>query len=206
MADSISLELQCREAFGRKARLLRKEGIIPVHLYGPGIEPRSLQCENRTLVRTLTAAGGASPVSITISGEEGDYLAFVREIQRDSVVGGILHVDFLYTEASQIVTAEVPVELIGESPGARTVSGMVVHLARTVRVEALPLDLPRSFQFDLVALGEPHDVLRAGDLPIPVNATLISNPTTLIAQIEASRTAEEAVTEVDAPDVEVDGG
>lgn len=194
MADSISLVLQPRASLGRKNGPLRRMGITPVHLYGHGIESRSLQCDNKALVRTLVAAGGATPVSITISGEEGNYLAFVREIQRDPVIGGILHVDFLYTEASQVTTAEVPIELIGDSPGAKAVSGMVVQLLRTVRIEALPLDMPRSLQFDLSALADPQDVLRAGNLDIPNNATLVGDPSALIAQIEAARVSEESST------------
>ena len=192
MADRITLTLEPRKTLGKKVKRLRRAGIIPVHLYGPGIEPRSLQIQGPELVRVLTQAGGNTPISITVGGEPEEYLAFAREIQWDPVRGTLVHVDFLRAEATQRMTAEVPVILEGDSPGARTVFGTVVQQLRSVTVEALPMDMPRDIILDLSVMTEPDSVIRVGDITLPAGATPITDPEAMIARIEVAR-AEEAV-------------
>ena len=191
--NAIQLELDPRELTGKKVRRLRRAGIIPVHLYGPGMEPRSLQCQAGTLIRVLARAGGATPISISIQGESETHLAFAREIQWDPRRDVLLHVDLLAADVSRPVTAQVPIILTGESPGARTVSGTVMQQLRTVDVQALPLEMPNQIEVDLAVMSEPESVLRASDLPIPGTATLLTDADELVARIELPRVSEEPV-------------
>ena len=191
--NAIQLELDPRELTGKKVRRLRRAGIIPVHLYGPGMEPRSLQCQAGTLIRVLARAGGATPITITIQGESETHLAFAREIQWDPRRDVLLHVDLLAADVSRPVTAQVPIILTGESPGARTVSGTVMQQLRTVDVQALPLEMPNQIEIDLAVMSEPESVLRASDLPIPGAATLLTSADELVARIELPRVSEEPV-------------
>ena len=197
MADRLTLELQPRNTLGKKVRSLRRAGIIPVHLYGPGIDPRPLQCEGRTLIRALSQAGGSTAISITVDGDE--HLAFVREIQWDPIRGDLFHVDFLRADVTQLASAEVSVVLIGDSPGAREVNGTVVQQLRSLSIEALPLDMPQELSVDLSSLTQPDGIIRAGDVSLPSNSTLLTDPENVVARIEASSVAEpEAVGETPA--------
>jgi large subunit ribosomal protein L25 len=187
VADGITLTLQPRIDLGKKVRRLRRGGIIPVHLYGPGITSQPLQCEGRELIRVLTRAGGNTPISITIEGEVDEHLAFVREIQWNPIRGDLFHVDFLRAELTQRVAAEVPVVMVGDSPGARQAMGTVVQQLRTVNVVALPLEMPSQLTLDLSTLTEPDGVLRAGDASLPEGATLLTAPDTVVARIQVAR-------------------
>jgi large subunit ribosomal protein L25 len=187
----VQIELDPRELTGKKVARLRRVGIVPVHLYGPGMEPRSLQCQTSTLIRTLAAAGGATPIHITIQGESGTHLAFAREIQWDPMRDNLLHVDLLAADISRPVTAQVPVILIGESAGARLVNGTVMHQLRTVDVQALPLEMPSQIEADLDTMESADSVIRAGDLPIPASATLLTDAEDMVVRIELPRVAEE---------------
>ena len=51
--DQIELEAANREILGKKVRLLRRQGITPVHLFGHGIESLALQCDTSELKRVL---------------------------------------------------------------------------------------------------------------------------------------------------------
>ena len=188
MPDRISLKLQPRSSFGKKNRALRRSGLTPVHLYGPGIEPKNLQITSVDLVKVLAQAGATGPISITVEGESGEHLAFAREVQWDPVRGGLVHVDFLRTIATELISAEAPVVLEGESAGARASFGSVVQLLRQVTVEALPLDMPREILVDVGVLDQPDSVLRAGELPIPRGVTLLTDPEEMVARVEAGRT------------------
>ena len=181
-SDRLTLELQPRNTFGKKVRSLRRAGIIPVHLYGPGIDPLSLQCESRTLIRALAQAGGSTAISIKVDGDE--HLAFVREVQWDPVRGALFHVDFLRAEVTQPVSAEVSLVLVGDSPGAREVNGTVVQQLRSLTIEALPLDMPQDLSVDLSSLTQPDGIIRAGDVPLPDNNTLLTDPENVVARIE----------------------
>lgn len=183
VSDRVTLELQPRNTFGKKVKSLRRAGIIPVHLYGPGIDPLALQCESRTLIRALAQAGGSTAISITVDGDE--HLAFVREVQWDPVRGNLFHVDFLRAEATQPVSAEVSLVLVGDSPGAREVNGTVVQQLRSLTIEALPLDMPQDLSVDLSSLTQPDGIIRAGDVPLPDNNTLLTDPENVVARIEA---------------------
>ena len=185
--NAVEIELNPRELMGKKAGRLRRAGIVPVHLYGPGMEPRALQCNASQLIRVLATAGAATPIHITIQGEPGNHLAFAREIQWDPKRDDLLHVDLLAADVSRPVTAQVPIVLIGESAGARTVSGTVMHQLRTVDIQALPLEMPSEIELDISVMEEPDSVIRVSDLPIPENATLLSDVEDLVVRIELPR-------------------
>ena len=190
---SISLELSPREVLGKKVKRLRQQGVIPVHLYGPGVDPQPLQCETTKLVDVLVRAGGNTAVTVTVQGGQETHLAFAREIQWDPRRDDILHVDFLAVDASRPVSAQVPITLIGESPGARTAGGTVMQQLRDLNVEALPLEVPRELELDLAMLTDPDGVLRAADIVIPGNVTLLTDPEDVVVRIEVLRAVEEEV-------------
>ena len=191
--ESISLELSPREVLGKKVKRLRQQGVIPVHLYGPGVDPQPLQCETTKLVDVLVRAGGNTAVTVTVQGGQETHLAFAREIQWDPRRDDILHVDFLAVDASRPVSAQVPITLIGDSPGARTAGGTVMQQLRDLNVEALPLEVPRELELDLTMLTEPDGVLRAADIVIPGNVTLLTDPEDVVVRIEVLRAVEEEV-------------
>jgi len=185
--DTVSLALEHRETLGKKVKQLRRTGVTPVHLYGPGIKSRALQCPQRDLVRALARAGTNTPIVLKIQGDEEDQLALAREIQWDPVRGDIWHVDFLAVEATRPVSAQVPVVLTGQSPGARDAGGRAVQQLHVLEVTALPLEMPNQVEVDLATLVEPDGVIRARDLRLPPNVTIVTDPDEVVVRIEIPR-------------------
>ncbi len=189
--QAIKLNLDPRDILGKKVKQLRKTGTIPVHLYGPGLESRPLQCAQPILIRALSQAGGTTPINITVPGDNGEQLTFAREIQWDPLTGNILHVDFLAVQANQPVAAQVPISLVGDSPGARDAGGTVIQQLREVTVEALPLEIPSTIEVDLSKLTDPSGTIRAGELDLGANVTLVTDSEEVVARIEVLRAVEE---------------
>jgi large subunit ribosomal protein L25 len=185
----VQLELQPRELLGKKVGRLRRVGIVPVHLYGPAIEPRSLQCAAPRLVQALATAGASSPISVTIAGESGTHIAFAREIQWDPRRDTVLHVDLMATDVSRPVTALVPLTLTGLAPGASRSGGTVSQLLFDVQVSALPLEMPAHFELDLTVMTDPNSVLRVGDITVSGNVSLLTDVEEMIARIDVPRDA-----------------
>lgn len=183
------LELQPRQLLGKKVGRLRRAGIIPVHLYGPGIDSRALQCPAPRLIQALTAAGASSPLQVTIQGEPGAHLAFAREIQWDPKRDTVLHVDLLAADVSRPVTAQVSVALAGEAPGALRSGGNIIQTVPSIEVSALPLAMPAQVEADLAALTDADSVLRAADIPLPAGAVLTGDPEEIVARIDVPRGA-----------------
>ena len=185
--EAIKLELEPRELLGKKVKLLRRAGIIPVHLYGPDADSRPLQCQGQKLIQVLSLAGGNTPITISIQGESGSQLAFAREIQWEPMRDTILHVDFLLADINRPVTAQVPIILTGESPGARSVGGSIVQQLRQLDVQALPLEMPGQFELDLAILTEADQVIRVSDIDLPSNVTILTDSEELVVRIELPR-------------------
>ena len=187
--SAVQLELQPRELLGKKVGRLRRSGIIPVHLYGPGIEPRSLQCAAPRLIQALSRAGASTPLTVTIEGEPGSHMAFAREIQWDPRRDTVLHVDLMAADVSRPVTAQVSITLEGEALGATRTGGSVMHQLPSVEVSALPLEMPAQIEADLSILTDPNMVIRAGDLQLPPGATLLSDAEEIVVRIDIPRGA-----------------
>ncbi|HJN88336.1 MAG: 50S ribosomal protein L25 [Dehalococcoidia bacterium] len=208
-SQAIKLELEPRDTLGKKVKQLRRLGIIPVHLYGPGVESRALQCQAPKLVQALVQAGGSTPITVSVRGEKGDQLAFAREIQWDPRRDDLLHVDLLVAEVSKPVRAQVPITLTGESPGAKMSGGTIMHQLHELDVEALPLEMPSHAEVDLNLLTDPDGVVRAGDIQLPGNVTVLTDPDDVVVRIEQPRVAaeEEAVSaeEAGADETPADG-
>ena len=185
--STVQLELQTRELLGRKVGRLRRAGIIPVHLYGPAVESRSLQCAAPTLIRALADAGASSPITVSIEGEPGSHIAFAREIQWDPRRDTVLHVDLMAADVSRPVTAQVRVTLTGQAPGAARGGGNVNQQLFDIQVSALPLEMPAQVEMDLSVMTEPNSVLRAGDIDLPSGVTLLTDSEEMVARIEIPR-------------------
>jgi large subunit ribosomal protein L25 len=185
--EAVKLELEPRETLGKKVKQLRRAGIIPVHLYGPEVESQALQCEQREVLRALAHSGGATPIVVTVKGQAGERLTFAREVQWHPVRGDILHVDFMAVRATQQVAAQVPINLVGESSGARQAGGTVIQQLRELSIEALPLDIPSEIELDLESLTDPEGVLRAGQIALPTNITMLTDAEEVVVRIEAAR-------------------
>jgi large subunit ribosomal protein L25 len=189
--ETVRLELKLRQVLGKKVKQLRRTGTIPVHLYGPGMDSRPLQCEQRDLLLALARAGGNTPIIVTVEGEGDEQLTFAREIQWHPLRGDLLHVDFLAVQATQRVTAQVPITVVGESPGAREAGGTAIQQLRELAVEALPLDLPHEVEVDLAQLTDPNGVIRAGDVALAEGVTMLADPDEVVVRIEVAALLEE---------------
>ncbi len=188
--EQIELKAEPREALGKHVKQIRARGYVPAILYGSQIEATPIQIENKALRKVLTQAGGNTLIALQI-GDKKSVLTLAREIQRDTIRHNVLHVDFLQVVMTEKITAEIPVVLTGEAPAVKERGGILVHGLETVEVQCLPGDLPSSIEVDLASLTDFNDMLTVSDLRVPSSVTILSEPESVIARIEAPRKVEE---------------
>jgi large subunit ribosomal protein L25 len=205
--ESIELETTRREMLGKEVRFLRRQGIMPVHLFGHGIESLALQCDATSLQHILSRAGQTRIINIKIHGERKPRPVVVRGVQREPVRGGLLHVDFFQVSMKERVKIDVPVILIGEAPILKSKDHMIVQEMNTLAVECLPASIPDSLELDVSSLSEPEQVLRVKDIEVDEDVTVQDDAEIVVvrvtlrqvAKIEEPVLAEEVVESEGAP-------
>ncbi len=170
--ESIELETTRREMLGKEVKSLRRQGIMPVHLFGHGIESLSLQCDATSLQQTLSRAGQTRLIDLKIHGEKRPRPVVVRGVHREPVKGGLLHVDFFQVSMKERVKIDVPLILVGEAPILKSRENMIVQELNTLAVECLPASIPGSLELDISSLSQPEQVLRVKDIEVNEDVTV----------------------------------
>lgn len=166
MGDKINVTLAVREAQGKKVAGLRKEGIVPGVIYGHNLEPILVQSPYGEIEKTVREAGKHTPVYVTIDGKK--KIAMIKDIDRDPVKARIRHVSFHAVKAGELVTAEVPIHLVGEGESAAERAGFVVLQAiEMVEIKAKPAELPEALEVSIVSLATDEDKITLADITLP---------------------------------------
>lgn len=185
------LELEPRTVIGKKVRHLRRLGTTPVHLYGMGIDPLSVQGGSADIRQIVVQAGGNIPISVTVKGHKEPYFAFVREVQRHPVTEEVLHIDLYQVIMTEVMQAEVPIYLVGEAPASRRLGGVLFQGLHSFRVECLPLDVPQYVELDMSVLDDFDKALHISDISVGDKVVVINDPEEVIARVNAPRVAVE---------------
>ena len=186
MAEII-LKTETRKTFGKRNKSLRKNGIIPINMYGLG-DSISLQVNEDILYKTLKEVGYTTPLKISIGGKEETY-TLVRNISIHPVTDKVIHVDFLRVNLDKPIEAQVPILLINQedAPGIRGGAGVVTQGVYEVTVLAKPLEIPSELTADCSVLEDLEMYLYSKDLDLPEGAELISDEDAQIAWIQPPR-------------------
>ena len=195
--DVQRLKLDRRTVTGKKVKQLRRDGVIPVHVYGAGIEPASLQIDDRIINRLLPEVGSNVPVSVEYEDHEGEHICFVREVQRHPVTDLVIHVDFLKVDVSQTVSAEVPLAVTGISPAVTDMAGTLLQNVQSLLIEALPMDMPAELSLDVSDLIDFNASIVVRDVKVPGNVIVLNNPDDIIARVAPPRLEVEVVEEAE---------
>jgi large subunit ribosomal protein L25 len=171
------------------ARRLRATGKVPAVLYGHGIEPQPLAVDGRQLRLALNQEAGLNAL-LHLNVDGRSHLAMARQLQRDPVRGTVDHVDFVIVRRDEVVSAEVPVHLVGEATAVHRADGLVEQQLFGLTVHATPADIPAAIEVDIseLAIGE---TIRVGDLRLPAGATTDVDPEEPVVAGQASRVAAE---------------
>jgi large subunit ribosomal protein L25 len=192
--EALELKAEPRTAVKGHAKELRQKGLVPVIMYGKGLETKPLQVEAKSLSRVLNVAGTHQLIALQIGNQE-PRLSLAREIQRDPIRRDYLHVDFYVVKMDEKVKAQIPLVMVGVSPAVRDFSGILTQGLDELEIECLPADLIASIEVDISSLAQLDDTLTVADLKVPDTITVLSDPDSMVAKVEPPRLTEEEVEE-----------
>lgn len=205
MAENYVIDAQPRETIGKKVSQLRRQGLVPVIVYGPKAKPVNLQIPYRPLQVALMKAGGTSLIDLKVDGKTHTVLA--RAVQRDILRGDILHVDFFAVDLTAKISIDVPLHFVNESPAVAARKGILITGPAMLTIETLPSHLLSQIEIDLSGLEEVGDAIHVRDLKLDADITILNDPDEMIARVSqtsAARSAEDEAAEAEASAGEVE--
>ena len=181
--EQIELQATTREMFGKKVRFLRRQGVIPIHLFGHNVESVALQCDAAQLQRVLAQAGKTRLINLKLDEAKRPRNVVVREVQRDLRTGGLLHVDFYQLRMAEKIKVDVPIVLVGEAPALKSKENTLSQELNSLTVECLPKQIPANVGVDLSPLTEAGQAIRVKDLVLDEEVTILNNPEVLVVKV-----------------------
>lgn len=162
-SNKLSLTVTERLIVGKKVRKLRKEGFIPANIYGPDFSSKSVSIPYKDLITTYKTARETGIVYLTLGKEEIPTL--IKHMQRHPLNDTILHVDFRKIDLKKKVQTAVPVKSMNVSEAVTQKGGVLLSIAQSLLVEALPENIPQSIDVDISVLKEVGQEIKVADLP-----------------------------------------
>jgi len=197
--EHIELKVSPREKMTKgELNKARKSGKVPAQLYGKQIAPMSLFLDGDDFATVAKRVTESMIIDLNLAGKK--YAALMKEIQRETLSGEILHIDFNLVSRGHKIRVKVPLHLIGTAKGVRE-GGILEHAIHDIEVECEPDALPEKIEIDISEL-EPNHALHLRDIAIPEGVKLLTNPETVIAIIKFARAEVEKPAQPEAAEAE----
>ncbi len=164
-----------------KLDLLRKTGKIPAVFYGPKDPSTPIKLSLVDFKKAWREAGESTVLSLDGSNIDADVL--IHEVDLDPVTDIPIHVDFYAIEKGKKLSVDVPLEFIGVSPAVKDLGAVLVKVLHTIKIEALPKDLPHKLEIDISGLITFDSVLSAQNIKLPEGVILKIKPEEVVASV-----------------------
>lgn len=153
-----------RQIVGKKVKKLRRDGLLPGHVFGKGVDGELVTVPTKDFLKTFHQAGETGLIDLKI-GKEKVRPVLVRDVQYDPVSDKPIHIDFYQVNLTEKVKVSVPLVQIGEQPEAVHLGeAIILQTLNEVEVEALPGDLVEKIEVDITSLKAIDDAITIGQL------------------------------------------
>ncbi|OGX61547.1 MAG: hypothetical protein A2189_01395 [Paenibacillus sp. RIFOXYA1_FULL_44_5] len=146
---------------------LRSIGKIPAVVYGKQIEATKIAIPEKELMFLKSTPYAVIEMKMP---DQKVHSVLINEIQRDTIYGNILHVDFHQIELDKPVKTTVSLEISGEFKGEKS-GGMLQVLVHELEIRCLPRDIPEHIHIDVSAL-DIGDSIWVKDLQVSPNVQI----------------------------------
>lgn len=181
--EEITIKVKVREGRGKNdARRTRREGLVPITIYGGGAETLAASAPLGELAAVLRSEAGRNTIfTLDVEGVGPSEVMF-HERQIDPVRGRLVHADFQRLVKGQKIEVTVPLHLVGEPVGVREEQGVLEQIMRELEIRCQPREIPDSIDVDVSNLGV-HDVIHVSDIPVGDNIEILTDPESVVATV-----------------------
>ncbi len=196
MAEKKEYKVQAKLRLGRgknDARRTRRDGMVPITVYGGGGETLAAVAPARDLAAILRSESGRNTIfTIEVDGMGASEVMF-HDRQVDPIKGRLIHADLARLVKGQKIEVTVPLHLIGEPIGVKEKQGVLEQIIREIEIKCEPRDIPDALEVDVSNL-DVHDVLHASDIPVAAGVEILTDAEQVIATVGIVKEEELAVT------------
>ncbi|MBW4484005.1 MAG: 50S ribosomal protein L25/general stress protein Ctc [Tildeniella torsiva UHER 1998/13D] len=186
----LTIECKSRDAKA-KPNALRREGLLPVVLYGhQGTESMSLTVNQKDADLLLRkAAVNNTMIDLKIPDMPWNGKALLREVQAHPWKKTVYHLSFFAVKAQDFVEVGVVLNFVGEPTGVKDDGGVLNTEINEVTVKCKAIDIPEAIEVDVSGLAV-GDSLTVADLVLPEGAVVAGDQTQTIATVLQGRMAD----------------
>lgn len=179
----VTLTASARSSVGKgAARQSRFAGNIPGVVYGPEIDPFTVEINEKVFRSAIKEAHGTTALfNLEVNGKTNKVI--IREIQRDPVTSSVMHIDFHIISMKKPIHISIPIKIKGTAKGVKTDGGILQTTLHEVEISCLPTDIPEFVEIDVSELSI-GDSIHVKNLNIP-KATILSEESRTVVVIAA---------------------
>jgi large subunit ribosomal protein L25 len=181
-----------REITGKKVAYMRREGRLPAVVFGRGLTSDSVSLDTHEFESLRRQVGPNTLIDLSVEGAIAAPV-LVHGVQVHRVTRKPLHVDLYVVRMTEELTVDVALVSEGISEAVENAGGTLLHVIDHVRVRALPDHLPEAIHYSIESLETFDDAIHVSDLAIPADATLLTDPSEVVAKVLPPRVEEEPV-------------
>lgn len=184
----LQIALDTREAQGKANKRLRRAGIVPGVVYGYRTESTAVQLDAKEFETLYRAAGRTSVIKLTVGAARSAKSAVIKSVQRHPLSGNAIHVDFLLVDLAQEMEVNVPLVYVNEAPAVNETGGMLFTNLDSVRVRALPNEIPHEITVDVSTLHSLDVAIHVRDLSLNRDqVTVLTDADELVVKVMPPR-------------------
>lgn len=202
--ETPTLKASMREKLGsRYSRRVRAGGGLPAVVYGHGEAPMAITINAHEALRHFHHGLKVFKLDLE-GGSRGEHYVLLRDLQFDHLGTNPVHCDFSRVDLNERVETHVPIHLVGDAKGLKSVGTILMHPLEFLEIECLLTNLPDAIEVDVTELDVGH-IIHAKDIKLPLDSMkLLSDPNAIVAQIvsHTGHAAEGEATEVAAAPAE----
>ncbi len=188
--EELKLKSTIRTETGGKLKKLRRDALIPAVIYGHKTKNQLLKVGYRDFEDVYKKAGENTLINLLV-GDNSKGKVIIHNLQVDPVSDKFLHIDFYQVKMDEKISAEIPLNFIGESEAVKNEGGVLIKNMNTVKVESLPQALPKKINVDISQIKKLEEAIHIKDLDVPENVKLAAQGDEVVAIILKPRAKEE---------------
>jgi large subunit ribosomal protein L25 len=185
MAEKKEYKVLAKQRDGRgknDARRARRDGLVPITVYGGGAETLAAVAPLRDLAAILRSESGRNTIfSIDVEGVGVSEVMF-HDRQIDPVRGRLIHADLTRLVKGQKIEVTVPLHLEGEPIGVKEKQGVLEQIVREIEIRCEPRSIPDVINVNVSHL-DVHDLLHVSDLKVDEGIELLQDADMVIATV-----------------------
>jgi len=185
MAEKKEYKVQAKVREGRgknDARRTRRDGMVPITVYGGGAETVAAVAPLSDLAAILRSEAGRNTIfTIDVEGVGVSEVMF-HDRQIDPVRGRLIHADLTRLVKGQKIEVTVPLHLVGEPIGVKEKQGVLEQIIREIDVRCEPREIPDSLEVDVSNL-DVHGLLHVSDIPVSEAVEILTDAEQVIATV-----------------------